>query len=76
MEAKVTKLKVKYPLGFEPTKELTNPTSYTHFRYCIGHKGNNPLICIGMNPSAARDEYSDRTVNKVIKQAINNGYDG
>jgi hypothetical protein len=29
-----------------------------------------------MNPSAARDEYSDRTVNKVIKLAYQNGYDG
>jgi hypothetical protein len=73
---KITKLVVKYPTGLKPTRNLTNPSVYTYFRYSVGHNGSKPLVCIGMNPSAAREEYSDRTVNKVIKHAVNNGYDG
>ncbi len=74
MDKKVTKLKVKYHLGYEP--DFTVPVSYKDYRFVLGKHGKKPLICIGMNPSAAREEYSDRTVNKVIKNAINNGYDG
>lgn len=70
----ITKLKVKYPKNFEP--DFVNPLQYTNYRFAIGKTGNNPLFCIGMNPSAAREEYSDRTVNKVITNAINNKYDG
>jgi hypothetical protein len=74
VEKKVTKLKVKYHLGCEP--DFVVPSSYKNYRFVLGKHGKNPLICIGMNPSAAREEYSDKTVNKVIKNAIDNGYDG
>lgn len=70
----VTKIIVKYPKGLEPNVII--PSKYTSYRYLIGHDGPKPLICIGMNPSAAKEEYSDRTVNKVIKYANDNNYDG
>ena len=29
------------------------PDFYTEYRYILGTRGNNPLICIGVNPSTA-----------------------
>jgi hypothetical protein len=74
LRGKVTKLHVAYPKKWEP--DFCVPKKYCSYRFAIGKKGKNPLICIGMNPSAANDATSDRTVNKVIKNAIANGYDG
>lgn len=36
-------------------------------RYCLGNKGQNPLICIGINPSWACRDFSDPTMNLLIK---------
>ena len=35
-------------------------------RYALGKKGNNPLVVIGLNPSTADDQKSDKTINKVM----------
>jgi len=47
-----------------------------NFRYVLGKKGNNPLICIGINPSTAMPNDPDPTVGKVIKIASDKGFDG
>lgn len=67
MEDKITKKTVKYPKGYEP--DYIEPRDYSAYRYIIGKCKNvkDPLVAICMNPSAASDEKSDRTVNRIIK---------
>lgn len=48
------------------------------YRYVLGYIIGNPnrvLICFGVNPSTARPNNLDRTLNKVKILAKNNGYD-
>ncbi|MCL2864100.1 MAG: DUF1643 domain-containing protein [Lachnospiraceae bacterium] len=71
---KITNLTLTYPTGQEP--DTISPTNYQPYRYIIGKTGKNPLVAICMNPSAARDNVSDRTVNRVIQTSIHLGYDG
>ena len=71
---KVTKRTFNYPAGEEPDTII--PKECCKYRYVIGRHGANPLIAICMNPSAARDSASDRTVNKIIISAKQLGYDG
>jgi hypothetical protein len=70
----VTKQVVPYPKGQEPT--WVNPKTYQDYRYGIGRDGAKPLVVVCMNPSAARDNTSDRTVNRVISASEKLGYDG
>ncbi len=72
--SKVTKIIVTYPEGQQPTMVI--PADYQPYRFALGRPGNHSCLIIGMNPSAAREEYSDRTVNKVIKTVRELGYDG
>ncbi|MBA4685533.1 MAG: DUF1643 domain-containing protein [Candidatus Galacturonibacter soehngenii] len=46
------------------------------YRYSLGYCKKNPLICIGVNPSTARPEKLDPTIQSVSRIAQNNGYDG
>lgn len=71
---KVTKLVIKYPVGFEP--DIVIPKEYTDHRFVLGKLGINPLLAVCMNPSAAREISSDRTVNRIIKASQLLGYDG
>lgn len=45
-------------------------------RYVLGEQGNNPLICIGINPSTAEPDKLDRTLTRVRDVAQHNKYDG
>lgn len=45
------------------------------YRYLLGKKGNNPLYCIGMNPSTAKTKKFDQTVLKIFGLALIHGYD-
>jgi hypothetical protein len=45
-------------------------------RFILGVSGDNPLICVGFNPSTATEEYADRTLKTVEQIAKNNGYNG
>lgn len=72
--SKVTKIIVTYPDGQQPTMVI--PPDYQPYRFALGRPGKHTCLIIGMNPSAAREEYSDRTVNKVIKTVLGLGYDG
>ncbi|HKK58080.1 MAG TPA: DUF1643 domain-containing protein [Salinivirga sp.] len=44
-------------------------------RYVLGIKGENPLICFGINPSTAAPEDLDNTVRSVERLTYNNGFD-
>lgn len=74
MNDKVTKCKFPYTKGQEP--DFCNPSSFESYRYAIGKKGKNMLFTVCMNPSAASDEISDKTVNRIINASIQLGYDG
>ena len=60
---------------YDVSKWLFVPDSYTEFRYILGTRGSRPLICIGMNPSTARPDALDRTLQSVERIALNNGFD-
>jgi len=51
------------------------PDFYTEYRYILGTRGKNPLICIGINPSTAKPGELDNTLKSVSRIANGNGYD-
>lgn len=71
---KVTKKIFSYPKGEEPT--LIIPEEYRPYRFVLGQPRKKTLIAICMNPSAARKDYCDRTINRVIIASQKLGYDG
>ena len=65
-----------------PTREdydrdrwLYTPDYYAEYRYLLGTRGRNPLICIGINPSTAEPDNLDNTLKSVERIAAGNGYD-
>lgn len=60
---------------YDYSKWLYVPNFYSEYRYILGTKGKHPLICIGINPSTARPDALDRTLQSVERIALNNGYD-
>jgi hypothetical protein len=44
-------------------------------RYTLGIKGNNPLICFGINPSTACPGNVDNTIRSVERHAFGKGFD-
>ena len=61
--------------GYDADKWLYIPDFYTEYRYLLGTKGKNPLICIGINPSTAAPEALDNTLKSVSRIAAGNGFD-
>ncbi|MBQ6564788.1 MAG: DUF1643 domain-containing protein [Clostridiales bacterium] len=61
--------------AYDVRKWLFVPDAYTEFRYILGTRGSHPLICIGINPSTARPDDLDRTLQSVERIALNNGFD-
>ncbi len=51
------------------------PDFYTGYRYILGTRGRNSLICIGINPSTAVPDHLDPTLKSVERIAHHNGYD-
>lgn len=51
------------------------PDFYTEYRYILGTRGENPLICIGINPSTAEPDNLDNTLKSVSRIAGGNGFD-
>ncbi len=45
-------------------------------RYVLGEEGEKMLACIGINPSTAKPDALDNTLNKVKNIVEFNGYDG
>lgn len=74
MEEKITKHICHYPKDCEPDYFI--PAEYCSHRYALGKKGNDPLVVICMNPSAAKDTLSDMTVNRIIKVSKTLGKEG
>lgn len=51
------------------------PPFYSEYRYILGTRGNNPLICVGVNPSTAAPGDLDNTLKSVERVAKYNGFD-
>ncbi len=60
---------------YDKSKWLYVPDFYSEYRYILGTKGENPLICIGINPSTAAPDDLDNTLKSVERIALFNGYD-
>ncbi len=60
---------------YDTSKWLYIPNAYTEYRYILGTRGDNPLICIGINPSTAKPDDLDNTLKSVERTARFNGYD-
>ena len=61
--------------AYDREKWIYVPDYYTEFRYILGTRGVNPLICIGVNPSTAEPGNLDNTLKSVQRIAASNGYD-
>ena len=60
---------------YDSQKWLYVPNFYTEYRYILGTRGQNPLICIGVNPSTAAPDDLDNTLKSVSRIAAGNGFD-
>ena len=60
---------------YDVNRWLFVPDRYTEFRYLLGTRGARPLICVGINPSTARPDALDRTLQSVERIALRNGFD-
>ena len=59
---------------YDSQKWLYVPDFYTEYRYILGTRGQNPLICIGVNPSTAAPDDLDNTLKSVARIAASNGF--
>ena len=60
---------------YDIEKWLYAPNFYSEYRYILGTRGKNALICIGINPSTAKPEDLDNTLKSVERIALGNGID-
>ncbi len=60
---------------YDIDKWLYAPNFYSEYRYILGTRGKNPLICIGINPSTAEPDNLDNTLKSVERIAHGNGFD-
>ena len=60
---------------YDIEKWLYAPNFYSEYRYILGTRGKNPLICIGINPSTAQPGDLDNTLKSVQRIAHGNGFD-
>lgn len=71
---------IPYPAGQVP--DLWDPDpGQKAYRFALGNAGratsaNPPLIAVCMNPSHAREDQSDRTINRLIRASEEQGYAG
>ena len=61
--------------SYDRARWLYVPDFYTEYRYILGTRGENPLICIGINPSTAEPDSLDNTLKSVQRIAGSNGFD-
>lgn len=61
--------------AYDIEKWLYAPNFYSEYRYILGTRGKNPLICIGINPSTAQPDALDNTLKSVERIALGNGFD-
>ena len=68
--------KAEAPNGeYDVNEWLYVPNFYTEYRFILGTRGENPLICIGINPSTAKPGDLDNTLKSVERIALRNGFD-
>ena len=60
---------------YDVRKWIYAPNFYSEYRYILGTRGSNPLICIGINPSTAQPDDLDNTLKSVERIALGNGFD-
>lgn len=60
---------------YDTQKWLYVPDFYTEYRYILGTRGADPLICIGINPSTAAPDDLDNTLKSVSRITAGNGFD-
>lgn len=60
---------------YDISRWLYVPNFYSEYRYILGTRGKNPLICIGINPSTAKPDDLDNTLKSVERIALGNGFD-
>lgn len=60
---------------YDVEKWLYAPNFYSEYRYLLGTRGHDPLICIGINPSTAEPDHLDNTLKSVERIAHGNGFD-
>ena len=60
---------------YDTARWLYAPNFYSEYRYILGTRGKNPLICIGINPSTAEPDNLDNTLKSVERIAYGNGFD-
>ena len=60
---------------YDAERWLYVPNFYSEYRYILGTRGRNPLLCIGINPSTARPGDLDNTLKSVERIALGNGFD-
>ena len=72
---RVTNRVLRYPDGEKPSFQC--PEHYDPAkRFLLGRLGERPLVAICMNPSAASGDYSDTTVNAIVKASLKLDFDG
>lgn len=60
---------------FDRSKWIYVPDFYSEYRYILGTLGEDPLICVGINPSTAKPDELDNTLKSAERVAHFNGYD-
>ena len=60
---------------YDAERWLYVPDFYTEYRYILGTRGEEPLICVGVNPSTAAPDDLDNTLKSVSRIAAGNGFD-
>ena len=60
---------------YDVSRWLFVPNQYTEYRYILGTRGENPLICFGINPSTAAPDRLDNTLKSAERIALFNGFD-
>ena len=60
---------------YDVARWLYVPNFYSEYRYILGTRGKNPLICMGINPSTAKPGDLDNTLKSVERIALGNGFD-
>ena len=60
---------------YDIQKWIYAPNFYSEYRYILGTRGKNPLICVGINPSTAKPDALDNTLKSVERIALGNGFD-
>ena len=67
------KSEIQNHIRYNVEQWLYVPNDYNEYRYILGTKGDNPLICIGINPSTASPDDLDNTLKSVERIALGNG---